>query len=164
MTARLNQLDPPQTVATVTDATLQAKNISDEFRAHADRMLESWWQDNTGKRRIIEGLDKILLLMPAAIAAPLSFYTAGVGTPEAIMVAGPIVEQFIARVVEYQFGDQMFNFLAPWRKEQQACFHSALMNHVTGPAMTELKQLVATLDGDAMTQLRRCMDQCQTAS
>ena len=78
------------------------------------------------------------------------------------MVAGPIVEQFIARVVEYQFGDQMFNFLAPWREEQQLGFQQALERHITQVALTDLQHLLDTLDGEAMASLETWIEQCQT--
>ena len=52
--------------------------------------------------------------------------TFGLGVAETVVVAGPIVEQFVARVIEYQFGDALFDFLSPWRAEQRQALVNAL--------------------------------------
>ncbi|HIJ65178.1 MAG TPA: hypothetical protein HPP77_04435, partial [Candidatus Hydrogenedentes bacterium] len=85
--------------------TLRTESVSEAFRGHAYRLLDGWWNDHKGKRRVLEALDTLLAAVPAAIAAPISIYSGGVGMAEAVVVAGPFVEQFVARVIEYQFGD-----------------------------------------------------------
>ena len=160
----LEELDLEEVVAKVVQQTLQAKDISEEFRTHAEGLLEDWWRDHAGKRRVIEALDRILLFAPAGIAGIMAVHTAGVGLPEAMVVAGPIFEQFAARVLEYQFGDAMFDFVSPWCEEQQAAFENALHKHLTEPCLQSLRAVLEPLGGELTAQLRRCQRQCLTAS
>jgi hypothetical protein len=140
--------------------TIHSESISEEFRQHAYRMLDSWWHDHKGKRRILEALDGILALTPAAIAVPISMHTAGVGVDVAIAVAGPMVEQFFARVIEYQFGDAMFDFLSPWRREQQQALELSLKDHLTGPCLGPLRAYLVVFESDIMSELRRFHERC----
>lgn len=149
----VRRLDVDRAVQRVVADTLRSDNISEEFREHAQRMLDTWWNDHKGKRRVLEALDGILALTPAAIAVPISMHTAGVGVDVAIAVGGPVVEQFFARVIEYQFGDAMFDFLSPWRAEQQRALREALLRHVTAPALAELRRFTEVFDGEAMKAL-----------
>ena len=107
---------------------------------------------------MLEALDALLALTPAAIAAPISMYTGGVGVPEAVVVAGPIVEQFVARVVEYQFGDAMFDFLSPWKQEQQEALNQALKRHLTDVCLSDIETYASLLETEVMDDLRRCLD------
>jgi hypothetical protein len=141
----------------VSRQTLRSESISKEFRDHANRTLETWWTDHKGRRRVLEGLDAVLAIMPAAIAAPLSLYTGGVGVPETLIVAGPLAEQFVARVIEYQFGDAMFDFLSPWRNEQQQNLMRALHEHVTRPALRDLYEMLEPLEGEAVDRMRELL-------
>ena len=149
-------LDTETAVEAVVQDTLKSENISDEFREHAKTMLDTWWQDHAGKRRALEALDATLAVMPAAIAAPLALYAGGVGVAEAMVVAGPLTAQFLTRVMEFQFGDAMFDFLSPWRKEQQADFEAALKLHVLRPALEGFYMGLEPFEGPAMKELRRC--------
>jgi hypothetical protein len=126
-------------------------------------MLEIWWHDNVGKRAVIEALDKVLLVAPAGIAGVMSVHTAGVGVPEALIVAGPIMEQFAARVMEYQFGDALFDFISPWRTEQQAAFERALREHLAHPLLEPALQVLDALDDGPGTQLKRSLEACRAA-
>ncbi len=160
----LEGLDITECVSNVVQDTLSSESISDEFREHANNMLETWWNDHTGQRRVLEALDTILAIVPTAVAAPISIYTGGIGVPEAILFAGPLVEQFVARVVEYQFGDAMFDFLSPWKTDQQKALQNALAKHVSGPCTESLNRYLETLNGEIMANLRRCHQQCMEAS
>lgn len=161
--AGLGALDMDAVAARVVRQTLRTESISKEFREHAHRMIETWWNGHTGRRRALEAVDTLLALTPAAIAAPLSIYSGGVGVPEAVAVAGPLVEQFVARVIEYQFGDAMFDFLSPWREDQQRAFEQALRDHLTGPGLEPLcARLEAFRDG-GVEELRKWRQACLTA-
>jgi hypothetical protein len=153
----IRRLNVDEAVKTVSRQTLRSESISKEFRDHANRTLETWWTDHKGRRRVLEGLDAVLAIMPAAIAAPLSLYTGGVGVPETLIVAGPLAEQFVARVIEYQFGDAMFDFLSPWRNEQQQNLMHALHEHVTGPALRDLYEMLEPLEGEAVDRMRELL-------
>ncbi len=156
----VKELDVEAAVQAVVRQTLRAENISDEFRQHAHRMLEAWWQDHQGQRRVVEALDALLAITPAAIAVPIAIYT-GPGLPEATLgIAGPVVEQFAARVFEYQFGDAMFDFLSPWKKEQQEALERAMRDHLTEPALHVLRQRLACFEGDWMTTMREARQDC----
>ncbi len=159
----LAQVDVDPAVNAVVVQTLGSESISEEFRQHANRTLDTWWKDHKGKRRVLEGLDTLLAIMPAAIAAPISMYTGGVGVPEAVVLAGPLVEQFVARVIEYQFGDAMFDFLSPWRTEQQENLHRALHDHLTNPCLARLTHLLDAFEGEPMDDLKRWREACLKA-
>jgi hypothetical protein len=154
-------LDADAAVEAVVRDTLKSENVSQEFREHARRMLDTWWADHAGKRRALEALDAVLAVMPAAIAAPLALYAGGVGVAEAMVVAGPLTAQFLTRVMEYQFGDAMFDFLSPWRREQQETYELALKTHVLQPALAGWYTGLRPFEGDAMKALRRCHEVMQ---
>lgn len=160
---RIEHLDMDGVSARVLRSAEQNGGISEDFRAHAERTLEAWWNDHRGKRMVIEALDKVLLLAPAGIAGVISVQTAGVGVPEALVVAGPMIEQFAARVMEYEFGDQMFDFLTPWRKEQQEALERALREHVAHPLLEPVQAVLDAIETDAGAKLRRSLDACREA-
>ena len=82
---------------------------------------------------------------------------------EAIVFIGPVAEQFVARVVEYQFGDAMFDFLSPWKKEQQDKLYEALAAHLLRPVLQNLQPMLESLQGETTDQLRECCQQCLKA-
>ncbi|MFM1919251.1 MAG: hypothetical protein RLZZ303_885, partial [Candidatus Hydrogenedentota bacterium] len=163
VSARIDRMDMDGVKVRVTRMAEQNGGITEDFRAHAERTLETWWQDHRGKRMVIEALDRALLLAPAGIAGVISINTAGVGVPEALMVAGPVVEQFAARVMEYQFGDQMFDFLTPWRKDQQEALERALREHVAQPLLEPVTRVLDALEAEQGAQLMRSLDACREA-
>ena len=159
----LNGLDTDAAVDAVTRDTLRAEDISEEFRAHAQRMLDAWWNDHRGRRQVLLALDTTLAIVPAAIAVPVSIYVGGIGLPETMIFAGPLMEQFLARVVEYQFGDAMFDFLSPWREEQRQHLTQALEKHVAAPVLTGLREALTCLDGETCATLRERLEACRKA-
>lgn len=161
--AGARQLSPEIVSDRVVQAVLQSDDLSEAFRNHAHRTLEAWWNDRKGRRHALEALDTILAVMPAAIAVPVSIYTAGVGVPEALVVAGPLAEQFVARVIEYQFGDALFDFLSPWRDEQQRHLAKALLDQVAAPLLAGLDAMLAALEGGAVRELRKGTELCLKA-
>ena len=156
------EIDP--VIERILEDTLGTTNISDTFRKHAWNTLESWWADNTGKRRVLEALDGLLAAVPAAIAVPISIHTGGVGVPEAMVVVGPIAAQFATRVMEYQFGDAMFDFLSPWKEERQRIFEQAILTHLTQLHLKEVQDYLALFEGKHVNQMKRCQKLCRTAS
>jgi hypothetical protein len=160
----LDDLDLDAIVAAVTRDTLRSESLSREFREHAYRLLETWWADNKGKRRALEALDAILALVPTAIAAPLAVYAGGVGVSETVVVVGPVVEQFVARALEYQFGDAMFDFLSPWKAEQQRNLEAALRTHLTEPCLKGLAEYANVITGPGVAELRRWQELCLKTS
>ncbi len=161
--APLESTDADAAARDVIRRTLSSENVSEEFRQHAYRTLDAWWSDHKGKRRILEALDGILAVTPAAIAAPISLHTGGVGVAETMIVVGPVVEQFMARVIEYQFGDALFDFLSPWRKEQQEALYRALCAHLLSPGLDSLEEYLDVLEGDPLNELRSWHEQCRKA-
>ncbi|MFO7975071.1 MAG: hypothetical protein R6V12_10605, partial [Candidatus Hydrogenedentota bacterium] len=158
-----DRLNPEDVVDQVVKHVLRSENISDEFRRHAQRTIETWWNDHKGRRHALEALDTILAVVPAAIAAPISMYMGGVGVPEAMVVAGPLAEQFVARVIEYQFGDAMFDFLSPWREEQQQHLADALHEKMAAPVLANLDAMVDVLEGEGVQELRKGRELCLKA-
>lgn len=162
VSSALESLDVQNTMGRVADAALKAESPSADFRAHAERTLERWWNEHSDKRRVLLALDTILALVPAAIAIPLSLYVGGIGVPEAMIFAGPLMEQFFARVIEYQFGDALFDFLSPWRDEQRAALDAALQQYVAGHALRELDAALLPFGSGTFTELETWLEQCRT--
>lgn len=159
----LELMDLTSIGARVAEETLTAESVSDAFRQHALKTLETWWEQHRDKRQVLLTLDLILALTPAAIAVPISLYTGGIGVPEAMIVAGPLMEQFVARVIEYQFGDALFDFLLPWREEQRAALAAALTRRLIEPAQHGLAAALEPIEGDAFAALGEQLDLCRKA-
>ncbi len=159
----LELLDLTAIGARVAEETLTAESISEAFRQHARKMLDTWWEQHREKRHVLLALDLLLALTPAAIAVPISLYTGGIGVPEAMIVAGPLMEQFVARVIEYQFGDALFDFLSPWREEQRAALAAALARHLIEPAQRGIAAALAPLESEALATLGEQLDLCRKA-
>lgn len=144
-------------IARVVAEALGGSEVSAAFREHAWRTLDAWWDGHRGQRRAVEALDALLAVTPAAIAVPVAILT-GPGLPEAtVAIAGPFVEQFAARVFEYQFGDAMFDFLNPWRAEQRARLAAALETHLIWPALAPVAAAQAAIGGEALDQLKETL-------
>lgn len=159
----LRSVDIEPAARAVVDTTLRSDNVSDEFREYAYRTLEDWWKDHRGKRMALQAIDGALAVTPAAIAGAIAAHTAGVGVDVALAVGGPMAEQFAARVIEYQFGDALFDFLSPWRKEQRATLERALLEHVAAPSLSRVHTYLDVLDGDIISELRRLLTLCSMA-
>jgi hypothetical protein len=125
--------------------------------------LNRWWEREPGKRRAFQAIEGVLAFAPTAIAAPIAIYNLGIGAPEAIAVTAPFVEQFVARVLEYQLGDAMFDFLSPWREEQRDALAAALHAHITAPCLRPLRECLDALEGPPVSDLRRLHAQCRQA-
>lgn len=159
---RFERLDADAAAETVAAEVLKAVPVSEAFAEHAQRMLETWWNDHKGRRRALEALDAVLAVMPAAIAAPFALHTGGLGAAEAVVFAGPIAAQFAARVMEFQFGDALFDFLSPWKAEQQARLRDALMRHVVRAGTQPVDTAIDAMTGENARQLRSALDACRT--
>ena len=159
----VERLDMEAAIEAVVKQTLRADALSEEFRRHAHRTLETWWHDHRGRRRVVEALDALLAMTPAAIAVPMAIYT-GPGIPEAtVAIAGPVVEQFAARVFEYQFADAMFDFLSPWRAEQQGTLEQALLNHIARPILEPLTGAIRSFEGGPIEAMKTSLQGCAEA-
>ncbi len=157
---RFDRLDAAEAAEAVATEVLQAGSVSEAFDRHARQMLETWWNDHKGRRRALEALDAVLAVMPAAIAAPFALHTGGLGAAEAVVIAGPVMAQFATRVMEYQFGDALFDFLSPWKAEQQARLRDALLRHVVGAGAETLDNAVESMHR-ADIDLRSALDTCR---
>lgn len=160
LVGQFENLDADAAVEAVVGEVLGSEGISNQFREYANETLETWWEDHKGKRRALEALDTILAIMPAAIAAPIALHTGGLGVSEAMVIAGPLAAQFMTRVMEYQFGDALFGFLSPWKVEQQEKLCQSLAKHVMGPSLGALHSALEPLEGGAVDDLRRSLEQC----
>ena len=143
--------------------TLSGENISDEFRVHADTMLNAWWNDHKGKRLALEALDTVLAIMPAAIAGVTGIVTHGFGAGELALASTAAGAAFGAKVMEYQFGDALFDFLSPWKKEQQEKLANAIKTHLLEPALKDLRAAAEALNEERIENLRQYHNQCAIA-
>ncbi|MFP4191333.1 MAG: GTPase [Candidatus Hydrogenedentota bacterium] len=159
----LSGLDEKQALDAVLGDVLLTDNVSACFRAHAHAMLERWWNESANRRRALEAMDSILAVAHAAAAVPLSIYTAGIGVAETFVVTWPMVEQFTARVIEHQFADRWFDFLSPWKIEQQERLARALEKHVGGMALGKIQAALETLSGEEVREMREAQVQCLKA-
>jgi hypothetical protein len=155
--------DLDKAAARVAEDALRMESISEDFRRHAQAMLEDWWENHPKRRQALLALDTVLAVLPAAIAAPVSIYVGGIGLPEAMIFAGPLMEQFLVRVIEYEFGDAMFDFLSPWRAEQRQHLADALHTHLVNPVLGPARAAVAVLESDTAQSLREGVDACRKA-
>jgi hypothetical protein len=160
----LDALDVEDVVTHVTSAVLREDNVSEQFRAHVQRTLELWWNDNTLRRHLLTELDTLLVVSPTAIAVPLALFTGGIGVPEVMAVLSPAAGEFFARVMEYQLAEKWFDLVAPWRREQQAHFENALRDHVLRPALSTLDNALQPFDGPIADTLRRYQKLCRKVS
>jgi hypothetical protein len=162
--AELEQIDVDAAAKAIVKQTLRAEKISEDFRAHAKQQLDKWWNEHRGTRQALITLDTLLAATPLAIAVPLTFYTGGWGVAETMFASGTIIEQFFARVIEYQFGDRLFNLLKPWQEEQRQHLETAMREHLTGPALSGLNARLAPLESETIAELKKWQEQCRTAS
>lgn len=138
-------------------------NISDDFRRHAHQTIEMWWNESPARRRALESLDTVLAVVPSVIALPIALHTGGIGVSEAFVVTGPVAEQFVARIVEYRFGDRLFDFLSPWRAEQQQALRDAFTAELIDPLLAPLRAALAPFDGEALDTMKRWHAACRNA-
>jgi len=131
----VEELDTDSIIEQVVEDTLKTDNISDEFRVHAQQMLDSWWDEHKTKRMALEALDTGLAVMPAAIAGVTTVFTGGLGAGEVALASTAAGATFSAKVIELQFGDKMFDFISPWKKEQLDFLNQALLEHIVTPSL-----------------------------
>jgi hypothetical protein len=158
---RFSRLDADAACKAVVADVLQPGPLSEAFRQHATKMLDTWWEDHKGRRRALEALDAVLAVMPAAIAAPIALHTGGLGAAEAAVIVGPVAAQFVARVMEYQFGDALFDFISPWKQEQQARLRDALVRHVVDAGLISLRTALVAMQGENAAAMRSALDLCR---
>lgn len=156
------ELDVDVATEAILGEVLEEQPVSDAFRAHANATLEKWWADHTGRRRALEALDTILAAAPAAIAGWFAIHTAGIGAAEAMVFTGPLAAQFVSRVMEYQFGDALFDFLSPWKREQQERLERSLVRHIVEPSVAPLEAALDVLNRDTVDTLGRQLAACRT--
>lgn len=161
---QLQDVDTDALLDSVIRDTLSGENISDEFREHAEKMLNEWWDDHRGRRLALEALDTVLAIMPAAIAGVTGIVTHGFGAGELALASTAAGATFSAKVMEYQFGDALFDFLSPWKKEQQEKLAAALKTHLLEPALTGARDAAETLSEERVEDLRQYHNHCATAS
>lgn len=156
-------LDVPELEQTIGKTAFKSENVSEEFRAHAMRTLDAWWNDHRGRRAALESLDAILAVMPAAIAVPISIHTGGVGAGEAAAVAGAMTATFVAKVMELEFGDAMFDFLSPWRSEQREMLRNALVEHITVQITQPARAMLTPFTDGTVAAMETSLEQCREA-
>ncbi len=160
----VSRLDTGHIIQAVRRDVLADADLSVGYRTYARNMLEKWWADETGKRRALEALDLVLAATPIAIAAPMTALTGGFGVAETVTItAGPLAEQFIARVAEYQFGDQMFDFISPWRDEQRQKLYAALETHLLKPALADVLAYAVVFEDNPLYDMQVCLDALKKA-
>lgn len=158
----LEGLDIESQVQGVAD-DLMAADLSDAFKAHAQRMLDEWWNDPKSSRRFIEAADGILAIAPAAVAVFVGVHTAGVGTAEITAVSWPLAQQLMSRAFEHGFGDRIFDFLRPWQEEQRALLAATLQARLTEPCLQHVESYRGVLSGGAANELKRWRLECLNA-
>jgi hypothetical protein len=57
----------------------------------------------------------------------------------------------------------MFDFLSPWKREQQERLEQALKAHISEPTLHDACGLLEALEGDIMDTLRRSQEECLKA-
>ena len=157
----VEQLDTDAVIEQVVERALTTDNISDEFRQHAQDMLNSWWDDHKGKRMALEALDTGLAVMPAAIAGITTVFTGGLGAGEVALASTAAGATFSAKVIELQFGDKMFDFISPWKREQQDALRQAMQEFIVEPSLRTVYDASHPFS-EALSAIESCQSQLFT--
>lgn len=159
----LDDLDVDQAVNDIGEEMLgEGSDLSDAFKEHVMRTISQWWHDNPAQRRLLLELDALMVFAPTAIAVPVAVFSAGIGAPEMMAIAGPMAGEFVARVMENKFADQWVGLLQPWQQEQREKLAGGLQTYMTMPALRVLAEAATVLDSGYVEQLRSYWEQCQT--
>jgi hypothetical protein len=157
----LDQCDMDQIISAIGAQLRHSSSFSEDYKKHAHATMEAWWADNVAKRRALLALDALVSVAPAAIAIPVSvFILPGSGAGETLLLASSASAPFLAKVIEYQFGDAMFDLLSPWRAEQRRALVDALMTHLTNPILSKVKACLAPFSTDAIDNMREHIETC----
>lgn len=150
--APLDALDADLVQQAVLRDTVKAESISADFRRHAFEVMDLWWQEEKTQRMMVEAADAVLMVAPAALV----LYTIpGTGIGEAAAAASTsFLEQVAVRALLFQFGGRIVKLIGPWQEEQRAALRAALLAHVTGPVLENLRTALAILEGDNFTAMK----------
>ena len=159
----LASLNTDKAIEAAAAETLGGGGISASFREHVEKTMDLWWTEHPVTRGVLRELDAILMVAPAAVAVPLSFFTAGVGVPEATAVAGILGGEFFSKVLVHQFSDYWLDLLRPWREERRENLRQALEAHIAGPALAKLRAAAEILEGKDVATMKGCLEVCRKA-
>ncbi len=159
----LEFLDADEAIEAVGKCMVSDSELSESFRAHVEHTLDLWWEEQPMRRFLLQELDALLLLSPAAIAIPIAIHTGGLGAPEIAAAVSPLAGVFFSRIMEHQLADQWLDLIAPWRAEQQVRFRVTLEEHILTPCLAPLRQALEACDANTFETLRRHRESCRKA-
>lgn len=156
----LELLDADEAIDAAAAEVRAGESLSEDFRAHVRRTLDAWWAQHHLRSVLLQELDALLLVSPAAVAIPWALFAGGVGTPELAVAVSPMAGAFFARIVEHQLAEQWMDLIGPWRQEQQARFRAALETHVLKPYAASVRAALDALGEETAANLRGHRESC----
>lgn len=163
MRAGVDELDIGMAVdRTVASVLGDSMELSDAFKEHVMRTISNWWRENPAQRRFLIELDALMVFAPTAIAMPVAVFSAGIGAPELLALAGPMAGEFMARIMENKFADQWVGLLQPWQQEQRDQLAESLHDCLTTPALSAVSDAEAIFEQGYIEKLRSYWELCQT--
>ncbi len=140
----------------------EADVVSEDFRALTAQTIARWWEGNPEQRKFLLEMDALMVFAPSAMLVFVGAFTAGVGAPEIMALAGPVAGEFAARIMESRFSEQWIGLLKPWQEEQRVKLEACLGRRLTQPALGKISHILEIFEGDHLKQLRRCWELCQS--
>lgn len=141
-----------------------ADRFSEEFREHMARTVEAWWKSNPEQRRFLLELDAVFVFAPSALLVFVGTFSAGVGVPEMMAVAGPAAGEALARILENKYSEKWVGMLQPWQQEQRERLALCIMERVVRPGLGAIHDILEILDNGYLDKLRKDWNLCQPDS
>jgi len=141
-----------------------ADRFSEEFRDHMGRTVEQWWKSNPDQRRFLLELDAVFVFAPSALLVFVGSFTAGVGAPEMMAIAGPAAGEALARILENKYSEKWVGMLQPWQQEQRERLAVCIIDRLVKPGLGAMHDVLDLLENGYLDQLRKDWRRCQQDS
>jgi len=163
--AALRGLDPGAIAARVAGDTVQTDSYIADYRAYAFGELEKKWKDRKFRWTIRSFYNLGLLGSGAGMLVLLwsGGWMPGLALSEVLLSLGiPVLEHTAARGAAYLWGDKLAGLIRKWQGLQQGALEKALLDHLTYPALGELRGILASLERN-VGRMKELNAQCHKA-
>lgn len=141
-----------------------ADRLSEEFREHMARTVAQWWRSNPEQRRFLLELDAVFVFAPSALLVFVGTFTAGMGAPEFMAIAGPAAGEALARIMESKYSEKWVGMLQPWQQEQREKLARCIMERLVKPGLGSIHDVLEIFDCGYLDKLRKDWTLCQPDS
>ena len=163
---RLKDLDPASVAAQVVEETLESDAYVSAYRDYAYRELEVRWTDWKFRWKVRSFYNLGLLGSGAGVLILLwsGGWAQGLVLSEILVSMGvPVLEHTVARTAAYLWGDKLSGLVGAWQRLQRDALEKALRNHLTEPALGELRPLHAALD-PGLGKMKELIELCRNST